>query len=282
MMSDSEEALPVTIGAGANVTDRCIVLPGARIGANACLGSGGLLGKNAVLNPNAVAVGAHNGAPVILSPGDDVESCSGGGLGLFPSQPRSQSSDTVKHQQAKKEDMRISIVTTSLEDHAATNTASKKEAEGLVDVSQFKSIKPFGKAQYFGLRKYYLPSVPIWALINTSITVLKAWVGRTPMLVTWVIVGNLLGDTMYTTSQAAFFGYMLGVYAAVHIVHVLLVLGLDIGCKWLLLGRRQPGNYSWDSSSYNMRWKICLRMQSLKGQVLERLAGTVYLTWYFR
>ena len=63
---------------------------------------------------------------------------------------------------------------------------------------------------------------------------------------------------------------------------------IDIAAKWLILGRRQPGVYPWDKSSYCQRWQVYLTIQDIRradaGEtgVLELLQGSQYIVWYFR
>ena len=61
-----------------------------------------------------------------------------------------------------------------------------------------------------------------------------------------------------------------------------------ITTKWVLMGRRTPGRYDWDQSSYCQRWQLHLIFSHLMfngfgyGSVLAPLTGTAYIVWYFR
>jgi hypothetical protein len=71
-------------------------------------------------------------------------------------------------------------------------------------------------------------------------------------------------------------------------LQAILALGIIIGSKWMLLGRRQPGNYNWDKSSYCQRWQLFLCIEKLRrhcyrGQgILDLLTGTNWIVLYFR
>lgn len=57
-----------------------------------------------------------------------------------------------------------------------------------------------------------------------------------------------------SVTMVQFFGTMLGVYSLAHIVYSAASLVIVIGSKWLVIGKRQPGDeYSWDVSSYCAR-----------------------------
>jgi acetyltransferase-like isoleucine patch superfamily enzyme len=68
----------------------------------------------------------------------------------------------------------------------------------------------------------------------------------------------------------------------------LLALAIVVATKWLLLGRRQPGNYDWDKSSYCQRWQVLLAVERLRRDcyrgrgILGMLTGTHWLVLYFR
>ena len=36
-----------------------------------------------------------------------------------------------------------------------------------------------------------------------------------------------------------------------------LALGIAVGFKYAIIGKRTPGRYNWDESSYCQRWQVC-------------------------
>jgi acetyltransferase-like isoleucine patch superfamily enzyme len=70
LCSDSVESAPVTVGDGAMVADRCVLLPGSSIGRKAVLGSGGLLKKHFKISPGSTWVGSRGGNAYKFSDGD--------------------------------------------------------------------------------------------------------------------------------------------------------------------------------------------------------------------
>ncbi|KAI8337869.1 hypothetical protein BC941DRAFT_352090 [Chlamydoabsidia padenii] len=71
LCSDAVESAPVTVGDGAMVADRCVLLPGSSIGRKAVLGSGGLLKKHFKISPGSTWVGSRGGNAYKFSDGDD-------------------------------------------------------------------------------------------------------------------------------------------------------------------------------------------------------------------
>lgn len=50
----------------------------------------------------------------------------------------------------------------------------------------------------------------------------------------------------------------------IYIALTLIILTIDIGGKWLIIGKRVPGRYNWDTSSYNQRWQLHKQLQGLR------------------
>lgn len=71
--------------------------------------------------------------------------------------------------------------------------------------------------------------------------------------------------------------------------HILRVLGwiiIELFAKWLLMGRRRPGRYNYDTSSYAMRWELYQLTAKIRKisrlNLLQFISGTPYMNWYFR
>ncbi|KAK5164900.1 uncharacterized protein LTR77_009564 [Saxophila tyrrhenica] len=86
----------------------------------------------------------------------------------------------------------------------------------------------------------------------------------------------------------AFYGLFLLWTILITTLQSLLVLVFLIAAKWILMGRRKPGNYSWDTSPYCQRWQLYLKLESLRRNcyggngILGLLTGTHYIVLYFR
>jgi len=69
MCADAVECAPITIHAGANVSDRCVLLPGCSIGRNAVMGSGCLTARGTSYPAGSKWVGSKGGKIVLLERG---------------------------------------------------------------------------------------------------------------------------------------------------------------------------------------------------------------------
>ena len=71
------------------------------------------------------------------------------------------------------------------------------------------------------------------------------------------------------------------VYLWVHMMHTVARFIFDTGVKWILIGKRKPGLYPWDKSSYCLRWKL---FESLCGHSLHDLrliGGSAFLPFFY-
>merc|ERR1719375_191552 len=59
-------------------------------------------------------------------------------------------------------------------------------------------------------------------------------------------------------------GLLICAYAPMVLCFTLLSLVLCIIFKWVVIGRRKPGLYKWDESSYCQRWQIYLVLENLR------------------
>ena len=69
LCADALECAPITIEAGANVSDRCVLLPGCTIGRDATMGSGSLTARGATYRAGSKWVGSKGGKAILLERG---------------------------------------------------------------------------------------------------------------------------------------------------------------------------------------------------------------------
>eukprot|EP00026_Physarum_polycephalum_P000199 Phypoly_transcript_00199.p1 GENE.Phypoly_transcript_00199~~Phypoly_transcript_00199.p1 ORF type:complete len:1729 (+),score=274.19 Phypoly_transcript_00199:185-5371(+) len=145
---------------------------------------------------------------------------------------------------------------------------------------------PFGAAFYMGQAEYFVFPIPLIAAINI------VWQSLVMSFFAFPIVASLLLVNLvypnWRQSMLLFFFTFLGIYICVNLVTSLVALLTDIAAKWILLGRRKQGEYSWNRSSYCQRWQLYLTVQRITHSgyfgngILEWLLGSAYLVWYFR
>lgn len=169
-----------------------------------------------------------------------------------------------------------------------SETASYNSSEPPDDASS-----PFGRAfykrqaPYYVLRQWqiflYSASVIVfvhlfWDASSISSVQLVAFVFRTAAQ-----LGNMSPWDPFVLF--ALFGGFISVLVT---IEAALTLAVIVSAKWALLGRRQPGNYDWDKSSYCQRWQAFLTLEKMRLRcfqghgLLTMFTGTAYLVWYFR
>jgi acetyltransferase-like isoleucine patch superfamily enzyme len=75
-------------------------------------------------------------------------------------------------------------------------------------------------------------------------------------------------------------------FLVMHFLRVVLWLVIELTAKWGFMGRRQPGRYNYDTSSYAQRWELYQLTAKIRKlsrlNLLQFLMGTPYMNWYFR
>lgn len=110
-----------------------------------------------------------------------------------------------------------------------------------------------------------------------------------PTALSLIICSHLLQfDPFDSHSPSSLFRVTFIAFSPLYLALCSTALCIDIIGKWLLLGRRQPGEYPWDQSSYCQRWQVYLTLQEIrrgerhKTGILDMIQGSQYLVWYFR
>ena len=235
--ADGQGALPVRIGAGGNVSDRCVLYAGATLREDACLGSGAVAGRKSTFGVGSIWVGSRNGAAVMLDPG--------------------------------------------VKDGADAGESDDVSRAGL----EPREAKPFGRAVYQGKANYFLPPWQVMPLLFSMFIALRTAYSVVPIWVSWYVVAVItwdLGNNFWT--QMAEWRYLLllvFVYLWVHMMHTVARFVFDTGLKWIIIGRREPGLYPWDRSSYCLRWKIFEALCSDTLHDLKFLGGSAFLPFVY-
>jgi len=216
----------VTLEAGSNVSDRCVVLPGTRVKTGAVLGSGALTKEGKTYEPGTY-VGNRGNECVQLKKG--------------------------------------------------SATASE--------------VKETSYARAFSRRREASYTVlPEWCHIAWS-TACICWacvVSKLPLVSGLMLAHLYFMDDWQSHSVASTLLVPSAFIVLMYPAALFVVLCMDIGSKWILIGRRKPGSHSWDSSSYCQRWQLYLSLAPLRSfeghgaDLLDMFRGSQYLVWYFR
>ena len=146
------------------------------------------------------------------------------------------------------------------------------------------SAKPFGRATYLGEATY--PVIPWWFMpvICISVRLFKSASHMIPIYASWYATAFITKTYMdvewQTLSAETYLPILFVVFLALKAVHTTLILSTSIALKWAVVGKRAPGNYPWDKSSYCFRWKLCDILSDTSDLML--LAGSEHLCRYFR
>jgi hypothetical protein len=216
----------VQVEAGANVSDRCVLLPGTRVLSGAVLGSGAL----------TKADSKYTAGTYVGSRGNEC--------------------------------MRL-----------------KKGSAADADVGKSTYARAFTERK--SIPYFVLPEL-VHVLWSTCAIAVAAAVTRLPLVIAQQLAKDFLGGDFRDNSDLQSFSALAGSLVIAYWVVFILVMATDIGSKWLFMGRRQPGSYAWDTSSYNQRWQLYLSLVQLRffapggHDILDLFRGSQYLVWYFR
>ena len=159
----------------------------------------------------------------------------------------------------------------------------------------YPSIRPFGKAFYHGQANYNV--FPLWLhmCFNTFSIIFSACFWVMPLVLCFKSTVYLLlyietkgHVNLSSASLGMIFPLLLVTYMFFILSFTILALSLCQLFKWSVLGKRTPGNYSWDESSYCQRWQMYLSFEEIRRGgpggigLLDFLGGSAWLVFYFR
>ncbi|KAJ3148312.1 hypothetical protein HDU86_007494 [Geranomyces michiganensis] len=157
------------------------------------------------------------------------------------------------------------------------------------------SSTPFGRAFYEGKAAYFvLGRFPIF-LYSAFTFIFCAFYWNIPTVSGVQVVARIVGgkhthvlDPENPARVVILYFIFTGIISILMTLQALLASLIVIGAKWALMGRRRPGNYNWDLSSYCQRWQMFLTIETLRRHcygghgIMGLLTGTHYCTLYFR
>ena len=235
------------------IADRVILLPGTRVGARAIMGTGTLGKRNGTYAAGSTWIGNGN---FFTSP-----------IRCFP------------HLSLILDKGEAIYLKTALPEHSTGSD----------------TITPFGKAYYKKEANFFVLPYAMIVVISATAMAFSAiyWslsgIGSAQVLKQIQIH---LHHLQLFAPRWYRFGILYGIIATCFTI-ILTCEGIitvlwDITVKWVLMGRRKPGLYDWDQSSYCQRWQLQLTLSPLilkdfgTGGILAPLTGSTYIVWYFR
>ncbi|KAK7740911.1 putative secondary metabolism biosynthetic enzyme [Cytospora paraplurivora] len=263
----------------AMIADRVTLLPGTTIGKKTIMGSGALTRRNKHYYDGGTYVGSKKGDAVCLNAGSVTsynvsktpETCPSSGF-------------------ADEKDVNIESVGTEKSSRAITRRMHEKSHDDLKP----EDASPFGRAFYLKQAPYRVYGLKTIIFYNAAITVFTAFYWNVPSISAIQIVAHVFRDNHHTLGRelwydtSALYSLFFVFIAIITTAQAILVIAAVIAAKWILLGRRKPGNYDWDKSSYCQKWQMYLTIEKLRrycyrgNGILGMLTGTHWLVLYFR
>ncbi|EKX37087.1 hypothetical protein GUITHDRAFT_145316 [Guillardia theta CCMP2712] len=262
-------AKTIRIEDGANIGDRCVLLPGCVVGRNAVLGSGGIACEDMLLPAGSKWVGSRDGRPIKLEDGNE-ETASAPTLRPFGNAFYLNNAPYLLLPEWA---------------HAAIGCLSAALTacfRSMIIVAAFKLAFAWMHAEYLaagggggggGQQTGNYQSGQGGGGNNVQQT------------------GNHQGQYgghhphLYFITMAA---RLVPIYVGTQGIASITALLLAVSFKWIFLGRRKVGSYNWDASSYCQWWQVYLSSTSIlrsayNGRAIPSyLQGSAYLVWFFR
>ncbi|KAK4503390.1 hypothetical protein PRZ48_004305 [Zasmidium cellare] len=317
--SDGAGSDYVRIKSGAMVADRVVLLPGVELGEKVVMGSGALTRRNRQYAPETTWVGSKGGEALCLT----VDAPSGQSTGTSTPAGPGRLSRQYDEKRATLINMASinSTSTTLAKDfiNSETSSLSNMEKGNYNDISKTKSrephirevppsrsttshedsstVSPFGRAFYQNQATYRVWSQFEIFFYSTLITVLNGVYWNVGSVSAVQIVARLYKDdnllARYFLADhwwrpLAIYAFFTALIVGIMALQSVFVLLATIAAKWIIIGRRQPGNYDWDKSSYCQRWQLFLKFETFRRHcyggygILGLLTGTHWITLYFR
>ncbi|KAJ3498076.1 hypothetical protein NLG97_g1410 [Lecanicillium saksenae] len=298
--SDGYGSAKIKIGDRSMIADRVSLLPGVEIGYQTTMGSGAVTRRDTKYNSHGVYFGSKGGDSVCLSAGYEeppklssrlrrVASIRHGKSGEAKPMSSSASTTTFIGDTSTEKDYKSGKKVVRHTYFRSTSSGSSITENGMTAA---EDMSPFGRAFYLRKAPYYvfgqffiflyssfmrLFSALYWNVSNVSaVIILKV-----------ILDTNVDRDDSIWKNAGIVLGCIIGLIAVISTIQAFLALAIVIIAKWVVIGRRRPGNYDWDQSPYCQRWQLFLnierlRRDSYRGGALNMLTGTRYIVWYFQ
>ena len=261
--SDGTGSEPIIIGNNAMIADRVCLLPGVSIGDGTTMGSGSLTRRDQTYSPGGTYVGSKGGDAVCLT----------------LTRPNSVA-DFLKSSEK-----------------SASGKSSPRTSIHEVKESEDTEASPFGRAFYFKKAPYRVWSPFTIFCYSSFLTVITRFYWNVPSITSIQFTNLLFREAPNVVGMKLQFhwadpfillGWTTAFVAALTTIQAIVALLAVIASKWILLGRRRPGNYDWDKSSYCQRWQLFLAIERLRrtcyrgSGILGMLTGTHWIVMYYR
>jgi len=174
-----------------------------------------------------------------------------------------------------------------------TNSSDVK-VEDLQMEGDATTLSPFGKAFYKRKANYFVLPLSFIVAFSVFMNVFTSTFHALPLLgamhgMAAMLYGFKFADRDYDGVQYSFanvYVHVLFVFFWAHMIRIILWLVIELTAKWTLMGRRKPGRYNYDISSYGQRWEMYQLIAKVRKfnrlNFLDFLSGTPLMNLYFR
>ena len=308
LTSDGFGSEKIIIRDNAMIADRVCLLAGADIGAHTIMGSGASTRRGKIYPAWGTYLGSKGGDAVCLTAaGSNTKANSDGTLAEWlepsnkhPFQPKihrhgsdnsSSDSDSESDSLAESRSSVDSLLPSRSGYLYSTFDNGRSSSSKVNKVKNVKNMSPFGRAFYMKIAPYRLLGQGTIFCYSICMTCFTAVYWALPSVMSFQIVNAIV--KYYVPLDVRMWLIILTIWllnslmnAILTTLLALLALAVLIAAKWLLMGRRAPGNYDWDKSSYCQRWQLLLCIKKLTVQcysgqgILRLLTGTRWMVWY--
>lgn len=147
-------------------------------------------------------------------------------------------------------------------------------------------MTPFGKAFYQGKAiGYDVITLPFVILYNILWQVICSIYSNCSVVASVSVVFflyNYRDPASVEAPPALLYFQIFCIFSPLNVLIIMLSIVIDVGGKWLIIGRRTKGIYSWEFSSYCQRWQAYLTVQKIHQGFLTLVHGSEFLCMYFR
>jgi len=241
----------ITLCAGSNVADNCVVMPGATIGKNAVMGSNTLCPEDWYLPEGSVWLGSKGSEPSCLEKGTEK----------------------------------------NLERPLTSSDIDRNSLQLTGDASTLRPFGKaiyLRKAEYFvwPLPLIILGTVTIRIFISVfhTLPLLGAIHGAACQLFGFKETERDYEGTSF--DFVTLYKAMLSSFMGVNLLYVCAWLAIELSAKWTIIGKRQEGRYNYDLCEYAQRWELYQMIAKIRKfsryTFLQFFFGTPYMAAYFR
>jgi acetyltransferase-like isoleucine patch superfamily enzyme len=316
----------IILCAGANISDNCIVMPGSVVSKNAVLGSNSICSEGMFLPSGSVWFGCNGAESQCLEPGDGSDSLKQYHRLMDNSNKVNADMElglalkTSKLTSTKIQEAPLRIASEIVDSNRLQMEGDETTIRPVGKAIYLRQTKGYCFIPVPFLVLYAWATRIFCSIFHTMPLLLAVQFGAVILYsdnIAQTAYDGMFGEgsknsegTFYSPTGQIFnedtflwftrdfeneghfhtygdvFWAILVSFLFTHLLRVIGWLIIELSAKWLFMGRRQPGRYNYDTSSYAMRWELYQLTAKIRKisrlNLLHFISGTPYMNWYFR